>query len=259
MSQNPEPIKTSTYDHLKAEVYQTSDQLGIAAALAAQEAILQASDERGEANIILATGNSQIVFLHHLREMGGIDWSQVNVFHMDEYLGMESDHPASFTRFLKEHLIDHVKPRRFFSIRGEAQDVKTICKEYEELLRQYPADLVVLGLGDTGHLAFNDPPFADFDDPVWVKVVKLDKVSRLQQVHQKHFQSLDQVPTHAITLTIPALMAGKWVLCLVPGVRKAEIVRACLGEPINEERPGSIMRRYDHCRIFLDVEAASRL
>lgn len=259
MMRHVEPIKTAQYDRLPVAIYRSNEELGQAAALDAREVINRAIAEKQEANIILATGNSQLTFLHALRDLEGIDWSKVNVFHMDEYLGIDPSHKASFRSFLRQHIIQAVNPRSFHPIPSQPEDVERACREYEALLRQYPADLVALGVGENGHLAFNDPPYARFDDPVWVKVVKLAEASRRQQVGEGHFASLAEVPTHAITLTIPALLAPKVVLCIVPEARKAEAVRACLREPVSEERPGSILRRVAHARLYLDQDSASRL
>jgi glucosamine-6-phosphate deaminase len=254
-----EPIKSVKYDRLSVVIYESNEELGQAAALDAREIISKAIAEKREANIILATGNSQLTFLHALRDLEGIDWLKVNVFHMDEYLGIDPNHRASFPLFLRRHLINAVNPRYFHPIPSQSEDVERACLEYEALLREHPADLVALGWGENGHLAFNDPPYALFDDPVWVKVVKLAEASRRQQVGEGHFESLEEVPPHAITLTIPALLAAKAVLCIVPEAWKAEAVRTCLRDPISEDRPGSILRRVDHARLYLDQGAASRL
>jgi glucosamine-6-phosphate deaminase len=152
-----------------------------------------------------------------------------------------------------------VHPQSFHPIPNQPENVDQACRDYEALLREYPADMVALGWGENGHLAFNDPPDADFDAPVWVKVVKMAEASRNQQVGEGHFDSLDEVPTHAITLTIPALLAAKAVLCIVPEARKAEAVRACLTQPVSEDRPGSILRQVDHARLYLDQDSASKL
>jgi len=255
----PEPVKTAMHDQLPVAIYAGNEEMGLAAALDAREIILRATAERGEANVILATGNSQLTFLHTLRDLEGIVWSKVSVFHMDEYVGLDPNHKASFPRFLREHLLDAVQPRAFYAVRGQVSDVEKVCREYEESLREHPADLVALGWGENGHIAFNDPPYARFDDPVWVKVVKLAEASRWQQVGEGHFAALEEVPTHAITLTIPALLAAKAMLCIVPEARKAEAVRACLKEPISEDRPGSVLRRVSHARLYLDTDSASRL
>jgi glucosamine-6-phosphate deaminase len=233
--------------------------MGLAAALDAREIINGAIDNKGGTNIILATGNSQLTFLHALRDLAGIDWSKVDVFHMDEYVGLDPNHKASFPRFLRHHFVAKVKPRAFYPVPSQVEDLEKACSEYETLLREHPVDMVALGWGENGHLAFNDPPYALFYDPVWVKVVKLAEASRRQQVGEGHFESLEQVPTHAITLTIPALLAAKAILCIVPEARKAEAVRACLTEPISEDCPGSILRQVDQAHLYLDQDSASMI
>lgn len=253
------PVRTTQYDQLPVAIYRSNEELGQAAAWAARDLINGAIVAKGVANIIIATGNSQLTFLHALRDLDGIDWSNVIVFHMDEYVGIDPHHPASFPLFLHQHLIDFVQPRAFYPLPSQTEDIEAACRAYEALLRAHPADLVALGWGENGHLAFNDPPYALFNDPVWVKVVELAEASRRQQVGEGHFASLDEVPTHAITLTIPALLAAKSVLCLVPEARKAAAVRACLTEPVSEDRPGSILRRVGHARLYLDLASAVKL
>ncbi len=253
------PIKTIQYDQLPGAIYESNQAMGRAAALDAREIINQAIAAKDGANVILATGNSQLTFLQALRELEGIDWSKVNVFHMDEYVGIDPQHPASFPLFLQNHFLQYVSVRAFYPVPNNPVDVDQACREYEALLREFPADMVALGWGENGHIAFNDPPYALFDDPVWVKVVKLAQASRNQQVGEGHFGSLAEVPSQAITLTIPALLAAKTVLCIVPEARKAEAVRACLTEPISEDRPGSILRRVSHARLYLDPDSAARL
>lgn len=253
------PHRRVQIDNLPIEVYSSREEMGIAAAAEAKGLMQRAIEERGEANVILATGNSQLPFLHALRDLEGIEWGRVRVFHMDEYLGIEPTHPASFPRFLREHILDKVRPGEFFPIPGLPVDVEQACAEYAGLLRQYPADLVALGIGENGHLAFNDPPYAKFDDPEWVKVVTLDEMSRRQQVGEGHFPTLESVPTQAITLTIPALLAAKRVLAIVPEARKINAVRACMYEPVSEDRPGSILRTVGHAKMYLDPESAQGL
>jgi len=255
----PQPTATDRYDALPVAIYQTNEAMGLAAALAARTIIQEALTARGHANIILATGNSQLTFLHALRDLDGIEWSKITVFHMDEYLGIDPNHPASFPRFLHEHIIDQVQPGQFCPVPSQPTDVEDACRNYEALLRDYPADLVAMGWGENGHIAFNDPPYADFNDIVWAKVIALAEESRRQQVGEGHFGSLEEVPTHAITLTIPALLAPKHILCIVPETRKAEAVRACLTQPVSEDRPGSILRTIDHAQLYLDQESSALL
>jgi len=246
-------------DELLVTVYPTNEELGQAAAAEASGVIQRAIRERGVANVILATGNSQLTFLAALRQDKNIAWQNVNVFHMDEYIGIDPQHPASFPLFLRRHLLDYIKPKAFYPVSGQAEEVEATCAEYARLLRAHLADLCALGYGENGHLAFNDPPFADFNDPVWVKVVKLAEASRRQQVGEGHFRSLDKVPTHAITLTIPALLSAKRVLAIVPEARKADAVYRALKLPIGEDCPGSILRKTPHAHLFLDRDSAAKI
>lgn len=254
-----QPIRTAQFDQLPVSVYATNEALGAAVAAEAAEVIRAAVAARGVANIILATGNSQLTFLAALRETPDLPWGAVNIFHMDEYINLPAGHPASFPAFLRRHILDAVAPKAFYPVPGEAADLNAACREYEALLRAHPADLCALGIGENGHIAFNDPPYADFDDPVWVKPVALDERSRRQQVNEGHFRSLDEAPTRAITLTIPALLAAGRLLCIVPEARKAEAVARSLCGPITEDCPGSILRRTPHARLFLDSESAALL
>ncbi len=256
---NPPTQRTGQIDHLPYRVYADEDSMGLAAANDMADLLKAAINERGAANVILATGNSQLAFLRALRQRTDVAWSKVHIFHMDEYVGIDPDHDASFPTFLRTHFLDHVEGATFHPISGDADNVSATCAEYEHLLRTHPADAVALGFGENGHLAFNDPPYAEFHDPVWAKAVKLDEVSRRQQVGEGHFASLDEVPTHAITLTIPALLASARVLCIVPEARKAEAVKLCLTEPVSERRPGSRLRDIKHAVLYLDPASASML
>ena len=250
------PIYETKLEQLPITVFETNEQLGQAAAIEATAVIRDAVESQGTANVILATGNSQLTFLIALRQDHTIPWTSVNVFHMDEYIGLAPNHPASFPLFLRRHLLDYVTPKAFIPLIGQGLDPERVCRSYETLLRSHPADLCALGYGENGHLAFNDPPFADFDDPVWVKVVELAERSRRQQVGEGHFATLDDVPTHAMTLTIPALLSAKRLLALVPEARKADAVERALLGPITEDCPGSILRRTPHAHLFLDQDSA---
>jgi glucosamine-6-phosphate deaminase len=252
------PIYETTVDQLPITIYPTNAALGHAAAEEAADVIQGAIRERGVANVILATGNSQLSFLKALRENKSVEWQKVNVCHMDEYIGIDPNHPASFPLFLRKHFLAYVNVKAFFPISGQSKNVEATMAEYARLLREHPADLCACGYGENGHLAFNDPSFADFNDPVWVKTVRLADASRRQQVGEGHFRRIDECPTHAITLTIPALLAAKRVLCIVPEARKAAAVERALRGPISEDCPGSILRRAPHARLFLDSESAAK-
>ncbi len=243
-------------ESLPVAVYENNEAMGQAAAQAAADILHRAIAERGEANIIIATGNSQLTFLAALREMD-VDWSKITVFHMDEYVNLPEGHPASFPTFLRRHFLDFVQVKRFYPVPARSGRLEQDCADYAALLRDHPADFCALGYGENGHLAFNDPPYAEFNDPVWVKVVRLAEASRRQQVGEGHFASLDEVPTHAVTLTIPALLAARHVLAIVPEARKADAVQRALLGPIDESCPGSILRRTPHARLFLDAHAAA--
>jgi glucosamine-6-phosphate deaminase len=248
-------IKGITYNQLAVYIYKDNESMGRAAARAAAACIQEAVNLRGTANILLATGNSQLSTLWNLRRYD-LPWKAVNVFHIDEYLDLAPGHPAGFASFLRRHLLDHVGVGAFYPVPGHPVDVDVACKAYEMLLRAHPIDLCCLGIGENGHIAFNEPNAADFDDPIWVKRIQLEDTSRRQQVGEGHFDSLEQVPTHAITLTIPALRYAKKLLCIVPEKRKARAIRATLRDPISTNCPASILRQTSHARLYLDQEAA---
>ncbi len=252
----PDPVIMKQFEQLPVEIHPDNDSLGLAAARRAAAILIAALEQAPTANLIVATGNSQLSFYRHLVAQPGIDWPRVRVFHMDEYAGMQPDHPASFRRYLHERFIDLVRPRAFYGVKGEAPSLPGECRRYASLLGRFPADLCCLGIGENGHLAFNDPPYADFADPQRVKLVALDPRSRQQQVGEGHFARLEDVPTHAISLTIPALLAARQVLAIVPEGRKAAAVKAALLGPITASCPASILRKTPQARLYLDHESA---
>lgn len=252
-------IMTTKAGTLPVSVFQTNEAMGRAAALDGAEIIKAAISQKGSASIIIATGNSQLTFLKALRQLPGIDWSKVTIFHMDEYVALPEGHSASFPAFLQQHFLGHIPaPAAFYPVLAREGQLEKDCADYAELLRAHPADLCAMGIGENGHIAFNDPPFAEFNDPVWVKVVRLDEMSRKQQVGEGHFGGLDEVPTHAITLTIPALLAAKRVLCIVPEARKQEAAYQSIHGPITESCPASILRQTSHVHLYLDADAAAK-
>ncbi len=246
-------------DELEVRVFDDVETLARAAAEDGAQALRDALSERGEANVLLATGNSQLAFLAELVKCSDVDWSKITAFHMDEYVDLSPTHPASFQRYMRERVATRVPFKAFHYLAGDAGDAQAEADRYGALLRAHPLDLCCCGIGENGHLAFNDPPVADFNDPVAVKIVALETESRRQQVAEGHFATIDDVPTHAITVTIPALVSAKRVLAIVPETRKAVPVRDALQGPISTMCPASYLREQSHATLYLDAESASLL
>jgi glucosamine-6-phosphate deaminase len=244
-----------------AQVYVHGDVAEMARAAADQVAsIMRAAVEaRGVVHAMFATGNSQLAFIEELvTRTPDVPWADTVVFHMDEYVGVGPDHPAGFQRWIRERIVERTSPRAAYYVEGLG-DGAAECARYAELLARHPLDLCCLGIGENGHLAFNDPPVADFDDPLDVKVVELDPACRQQQVNEGHFPDMDTVPTHALTVTIPALLRARQVLAIVPEARKAEPVRAALIGPISTACPASALRTIAHATVHLEPESARLL
>lgn len=256
-------MTSKTFERLEAKIFPTRDAMGAAAASFASGLIAAAIAERGEARVIFACAPSQNEFLAALTSPAvrdTIDWTKVTAFHMDEYVGFTGSRTESFRHYLRSHLLQQLPtPPAFHEIRGEAAVVAEECARYTALLTERPIDLVCLGIGENGHLAFNDPPVADFRDPATIKEVPLDESCRQQQVNDGCFPNLDAVPTHALTLTIPTLLSARSMCAIVPGPRKAAAVRATLLDPISTACPGTILRTHPHAVLHLDVDSASQL
>ena len=243
-----------TTDHtMNTEIFATRREMGLAAGSAAADFLRRTLLEQETARVIFAAAPSQNETLATLREAEGIDWSRVVAFHMDEYIGLAVAAPQRFSTFLKERLFDRLPFRMAHLIEPEGPDP---LEGYERLLKAAPIDLVCLGIGENGHIAFNDPPVANFADPVWVKIVDLDDACRRQQVNDGCFPTFDAVPKHAMTLTIPALLAGKRLICSVPGPTKRQAVIRTLNDPISTECPATILRNHEACTLFLDKDSA---
>ncbi len=240
-------------------IFPSLAEMASTAASRAAESLRGAIAERGRARIIVATGNSQIAFLKTLTEQPGIDWSKVEVFHMDEYVGMDFEHPAGFRRYVKTRLVDVVGAGRAHYLNGEALDLDVECRRYGELLAEAPIDLCCMGIGENGHIAFNDPHVADFKDPLAVKRVTLDEACRRQQVGEGHFTDLDATPREALTLTCPVLITPRHLICIAPERRKAEAARNAIEGPLSEDCPASLLLTQPHAAIYLDQESASLL
>ena len=250
---------TRTVDGATVEVHADTEAMARAAADEALGVMRAAVEARGVAHVMFATGNSQLAFVRMLvEETAGVPWADTVVFHMDEYVGVGPDHPAGFQHWIRRRIVEPARPRAAYYVEGLG-DATAECSRYAGLLRAHPLDLCCLGIGENGHLAFNDPPVADFADPLDVKLVELDSACRMQQVHEGHFAGLDAVPSHAITVTIPALLRAGRVLAIVPEARKAEPVRDALTGPVATSCPASALRTIRHATIHLEPESARLL
>ena len=246
-------------DAMTVQVHADGDGLARVAAGEAAAVIRTAVSDRGTARAMFATGNSQLAFTEALVADGAhVPWDRVVLFHMDEYVGVGPDHAAGFQHWIRTRIVDRVHPRQAHYLDGRA-DPDPECTRYAALLAEEPLDLCCLGIGVNGHLAFNDPPVADFDDPLDVKVVELDAVCRQQQVDEGHFEGMADVPTHALTVTIPALLRAGTVLAIVPEARKADPVRHALSDPVSTACPATVLRTRDNVRLHLDADSASQL
>jgi glucosamine-6-phosphate deaminase len=245
---------------MKTVVSPDKKSLGEAAAAEAAAKICAAVAARGEARVVFASAASQFEFIEALLAHAEIDWSKVRGFHLDEYVGLPADHPASFRRFLRERLLAKLPcpPRSFTFVGGDAPDAAAECARLEAAVREAPVDLACIGIGENGHVAFNDPP-ADFETKAAYAIVALDEVCRRQQVGEGWYPSLDAVPTHAYSMTVPQIMAARSIVCVVPDARKADAVAAAVDGPLTNLCPSSILRNHPDCTLYLDPPAASKL
>ena len=231
--------------------------MGRSAACDIKAAILALLEKKETINMIFAAAPSQNEVLANLANDKEIPWERVNAFHMDEYIGLDKDAPQGFGNFLRDHIFGIAPFKSVNYIRIDAPDAEEECRRYSELLKANPVDIVVLGIGENGHIAFNDPPFADFNDTKLVKSVKLDEVCRNQQVNDGCFATIDDVPTHALTLTVPALMSGKELYCIVPAPTKAKAVYETLMGEITPLCPASVLRTHKCATLYLDGDSSS--
>ena len=246
-------------DQLEIKKYTTRQEMGAGAAADAERVIAQIIQEKGHINMIFAAAPSQNEMLQNLLHSERIDWSKVNAMHMDEYVGLPEGNPQSFGAYLNDHIFRHKQFKSVHYIHGAAPDVAAECARYTQILQQHPVDVVCLGIGENGHIAFNDPWVAEFQDQEAVKVVQLDEICRNQQVNDGCFPSIDDVPTHAITLTIPSLMAAKHMFCVVPAATKAEAVKNTVHGPITEDCPASILRTHSSAVLYCDADSGRYL
>lgn len=257
MIATPNPIRQLTVDKLRVAIFKTRAELGQAAAADVAERIAGLLSAQDTVRMVFAAAPSQNEFLACLSTYTNIDWRRVEAFHMDEYIGLGNSAPQSFAHFLNEHLFGRLPFGRIEYINGAAPDAQVECQRYAALLAEKLIDITCAGIGENGHMAFNDPPVADFNDPLAIKLVEMDQVCRQQQVHDGAFPNLDAVPHWAITLTIPTLMSAQRISCMVPGPTKTLAVRNTLQDDITSACPATIMRRHHSATLYLDTAAAA--
>ena len=246
-------------DELKIKIFDTRERMGRAAADDVAFCIKKLLAQKECINMIFAAAPSQNDFLEALIDDKTIEWEHINAFHMDEYIGLESNALQGFGNFLKERIFDKVPFKSKFYINGQSDNLQEECERYAGLLDSYPADIVCLGIGENGHIAFNDPHVARFNDSERVKIVSLDNKCRMQQVHDGCFSTLERVPMSAFTLTIPALIAAKYMFCIVPSKTKNIAVFNTINGPISESCPASILRKKENAILYLDSDSSELL
>jgi glucosamine-6-phosphate deaminase len=245
-------------EQLKVVIADTREELGSKAAEAAYTKINELLETKETINMIFAAAPSQNEFLASLLTKN-IDWSRINAFHMDEYVGLAVDAPQGFGNFLRDKIFDKVPFKSVNFLDGQAEDKEEACKRYAELLENNPVDIVCMGIGENAHIAFNDPHVADFNDPKLVKIVDLDELCRIQQVNDGCFAQVDDVPTHALTLTVTALVKAPYIFCMVPGEKKANAVYHTLNADITEKYPSTILRKHPEAILFIDQQSSALL
>ena len=249
-------MRTFTKDKLEVRTYDSRAEMGRAAAVDIAACIHKLLEVKDEINIIFAAAPSQNEVLASLVSDKSIQWERINAFHMDEYVGISTEAPQGFAQFLRRAIFDKV-PFKSVNLIDCTAEPNLEAERYSELLRKYPTDIVCMGIGENGHIAFNDPHVADFNDPKAVKVVDLDDVCRMQQVHDGCFPTIDDVPKYALTLTVPTLMSAKCLICTVPAPTKANAVKAMLYGEYGEVCPATALRYHDNAKMYLDNDSAS--
>ena len=241
---------------MKIKILETKNEMGKAAAEKADRILTDIIKEKGEATFIVATGASQFEFLENLTSISSIDWSKTTMFHLEEYVSIPETHPASFRKYLKERLVNKVNPGSVNLIKGDAENPELECERLDKIIKQKKIDVAFVGIGENGHLAFNDPP-ADFDTEKAYLVVELDDACRKQQLGEGWFKIFDEVPKRAISMSIKQIMKSKNIICTVPDSRKAQAVKDCFeGQDISAKHPSSILKNHKNCFVFLDEKSS---
>lgn len=243
---------------LPVRIYDTRRNMGEAAAADVAACIRELLAVKQEIYMIFAAAPSQNEFLAALAATPGIEWNRIHALHMDEYVGLPADAPQGFGNFLRAAIFDKV-PFASVDYIGTESDPEETCRRYAALLQGIQVDIVCMGIGENGHIAFNDPPVADFNDPLTIKKVALDETCRLQQVHDGCFARIEEVPRYAVTLTVPTMFRARYIFCIVPAPTKANAVRATVCGPISEQCPASILRTHEHAILYTDSDSAALL
>jgi glucosamine-6-phosphate deaminase len=249
-------VKEMKADRLNVRIYESRSEMGKAAGTDVAQAIRKVLAEKEECNMIFAAAPSQNDMLEILKDEK-LPWERINAFHMDEYIGLPADAPQGFGNFLKNALFHKVNFKQVFYLNGQAADYEKESRRYAKLLSIYPTDIVCMGIGENGHIAFNDPHVADFSDPEIAKVVTLDHMCRMQQVNDGCFKTIEEVPVNALTLTIPTLIRAPYVFCVVPAAKKANAVEQTVFGEITEHCPASILRSKENAMLYLDLDSAA--
>ena len=252
-------MKELKKDKLVVKIFETREEMGKAAGAAAAEKIKELIAKKGEVNMIFAAAPSQNETLATLVNSDGIEWNKVNAFHMDEYIGLSKDAPQGFGNFLNNAIFSKLPFKSVNYIYAEGETVEETCKRYTTLIQENPIDIVCLGIGENGHIAFNDPWVADFHDSEVIKKVALDEVCRQQQVNDGCFKAIEEVPEFALTLTIPTLFHADYLFCTVPAATKADAVFKTVNNEINEELPATIMRTHKYAIMYCDKDSGAKL
>ena len=254
-------IRSMTKEKLTVKIYENRDEMGIAAANDVAEALISLLSQKEEVNMIFAAAPSQNELYKYLVEKDCIDWHRVNAFNLDDYIGLPADAPQLFANFLVEHIFSKLQFKSVNLLQTNTTDAQAECDRYADLLKKHPTDIACLGIGENGHLAFNDPSVADFEDKYLVKIVELELACRQQQVNDGCFAALEDVPTHAMTLTMPALLSTNtnYISVVVPASTKADAVYRTLNDEISTACPSTILRRYSNATLYLDPDSAKRI
>lgn len=254
-----EKIKVFKKDELSIKILNSKKQMGKVSAKETAGIIRKLQAEKDQINIVFASAPSQDEFLESLIEEKDIEWHKINAFHMDEYIGLEENHPQKFANYLKNKIYDKLSLNKIFYFNSDVEDPAEECARYTKLLHKHPVDIVCMGIGENAHIAFNEPHEADFDDSEMVKVIELDNTSRLQQVHDGCFERIEDVPRAAMTLTIPALVKADYIFCNVPGSNKSKAVYNTVNKDVDEKYPASVLRKHSGAILYLDQESGQDL